>query len=147
MANDDLAEAVASYMRGREAGLLGGGIALLAAGEGYAKVSLTITAEMLNGLGTAHGGVIFTLADCAFAYACNSRNEAAVAQQASITFLSAGRAGETLTAEAAEQAAVGRAGVYTVTVTGADGRAVAVFQGLSRSVGKKVLPDAAAQPS
>jgi acyl-CoA thioesterase len=138
---EELALAVASYMRGREAGLLGGGIVLLAAGEGYAKVSLAITADMLNGLGTAHGGVIFTLADCAFAYACNSRNEAAVAQQASITFLTPGRAGETLTAEATEQAAEGRAGVYTVAVTGADGRMVAVFQGLSRSIGKPVLPE------
>ena len=124
MGANETALAVATYMRGREAGLLGGGMKLLAAGEGYAKVSLAITADMLNGLGTAHGGIIFTLADAAFAYACNSRNEAAVAQQASITFLTPGRAG-----------------VYTVTVNGQDGRAVAVFQGLSRSIGKKVIPE------
>jgi acyl-CoA thioesterase len=141
MGANETALAVATYMRGREAGLLGGGMKLLAAGEGYAKVSLAITADMLNGLGTAHGGIIFTLADAAFAYACNSRNEAAVAQQASITFLTPGRAGETLIAEAAEQAMEGRAGVYTVTVNGQDGRAVAVFQGLSRSIGKKVIPE------
>jgi len=142
MANDELAAAVATYMRGREAGLLGGGITLLAAREGYAKVSLTITPDMLNGLGTAHGGIIFTLADCAFAYACNSRNQAAVAQQAAITYLSPGRAGETLTAEAAEQALEGRAGVYTITITGADARTIAIFQGFSRSIGKPVLPEA-----
>ncbi len=127
-------------MRGRE-GALFGGIALLEAREGYARLSLAVTADMLNGHGTLHGGVIFTLADCAFAYACNSRNEAAVAQQASITYLSPGRAGETLTAEATEQATAGRAGVYTVAVTGEDARTIAIFQGLSRAIGKNVLPE------
>jgi len=140
MGADELALAVATYMRGREGGLAGGGITLLAAREGYAKLSLAISTEMLNGHGTAHGGIIFTLADTAFAYACNSRNEAAVAQQASITFLTPGRAGETLTAEAVEQASEGRAGVYIVTVTGAESRKIAIFQGLSRAIGKTVLP-------
>lgn len=111
------------------------------AGEGWARTSMLIREDMLNGLRTAHGGMIFALADTAFAYACNSRNVATFAQQASISFLSAGQPGEKLTAEAREDAAVGRTGVYTVRVTGEDGRVVAVFTGLSRTAGGKVIED------
>jgi len=97
----------------------------------FAGAALVFASPVRNGHGMARGGVIFTLADSAFAYACNSRNEAAVAQQAAIAFLSPGRAGETLIAAALEQASEGRAGVYTVTVTATNSRTVAIFQGLS----------------
>ena len=86
---------------------------------------------MLNGHGIAHGGMIFALADTAFAYACNSRNVTTVAAQASIVFLDAAREGEMLVAEAREAALAGRSGVYNVSVRGEDGRAIAEFQGLS----------------
>jgi len=126
-------------MRSREGAHVGTGITLDAARAGYASVALDADPSMLNSHGTVHGGVIFTLADTAFAYACNSRNDAAVAQQVSIVFLTPGRAGERLVAEAIEQSVQGRSGVYTVTVR-AGARTVAVFQGLSRTIGQAVLP-------
>jgi acyl-CoA thioesterase len=138
MKENELALKIATHMRAREGMLVGGGIRLEEAREGYAKISLGVDATMLNSHGTVHGGVIFTLADTAFAYACNSRNEAAVAQHAAISFLTPGRAGERLVAEAVEQAVQGRTGVYTVTVT-AEGRVVAIFQGLSRTIGGTVI--------
>ena len=104
-------------------------------GPGCAVLSQVLRGDQLNGHGTAHGGVLFTLADSAFAFACNSRNRRAVAQHAAITFLSAGRGGERLLATAREAALMGRSGTYDVTVTGEDGRTVAIFQGLSRIIG------------
>ena len=109
------------------------------AGDGWARVTMPVGPDMLNGLGIAHGGMIFALADTAFAYACNSGNVRSVAFQASITFLAAAQAGELLTAEATRNAEAGRSGVYTVTVTGEDGRTVAVCQGVSRTAGGAVL--------
>lgn len=140
MSKDQLAFDVACHMRSLEGAHVSAGITLEAAREGYARVALDVGEAMLNGHGGLHGGVIFTLADTAFAYACNSRNEAAVAQQASIVFVSPGQSGERLVAEAVEQSVQGRSGVYTVTVRAPDGRVVAVFQGLSRMIGQKVLP-------
>ena len=110
------------------------GMAIEAVGPGTATLSMTLREEHLNGHGSAHGGVVFTLADSAFAFACNSYNEAAVAQEAQVTFLSPGRGGERLVAEASESALAGRTGVYDVRVSGGDGRTVALFRGLSRRV-------------
>lgn len=141
MHEDELAFRVASYMRSKEGAHVAIGITLEAARAGFARVALDADAAMVNSHGTIHGGVIFTLADTAFAYACNSRNEAAVAQQVSIVFLTPGRAGERLVAEAVEQGVQGRSGVYTVTVRAGE-RTVAVFQGLSRTIGQAVLPAA-----
>src|SRR3954469_10690861 len=115
------------------------GLAIEEAREGYARVSMTIRADMLNGHGSAHGGMIFALADSAFAYACNSRNLRTVAAQASITFLDAAREGEKLVAEAREAALAGRSGVYNVSVRGEGGRSIAEFQGFSRSLGGAVI--------
>jgi len=117
------------------------GLRLEGAGAGWARVSMRVRADMLNGLGLAHGGMIFALADTAFAYACNSHNVRAVAQSATIAFLDPGRAGERLTAEARECGVAGRSGVATVQVTGEDGRTIAVFQGLSRTIGGPVLTE------
>ena len=115
------------------------GIAIEEAREGYARVGMRLRADMLNGHGIGHGGMVFALADTAFAYACNSRNLRTVAAQASIVFLDAAHGGERLIAEAEEQALVGRSGVYHVRVSGEDGRAIAEFQGYSRSLGGPVL--------
>lgn len=109
------------------------------AGPGFSRVAMTLRGDMLNGHGSAHGGMIFALADTAFAYACNSRNQVSVAHQASITFVDAGRAGERLIAEARETAAKGRSGVYAVTVFGEDKRIIAAMQALSRTVGGSVI--------
>jgi acyl-CoA thioesterase len=108
--------------------------------EGYARLSMVVRADMLNGHRTAHGGMIFALADTAFAYACNSRNVSTVAQQASISFLAPAKEGARLIAEAREEALAGRSGVYSVAVRSAEGENIAVFQGLSRAVGGAMLP-------
>jgi acyl-CoA thioesterase len=115
------------------------GIEIEAAREGYARIRMRLRPDMLNGHGIAHGGMIFALADTAFAYACNSRNVRTVAAQASIAFLSPAESGEWLIAEAEEQALVGRSGVYGVIVRGEDGRILATFQGLSRTLGGPVI--------
>ena len=138
---DENARRIAEAMHAAEKTSAVWGLELVDAGEGWARASMTIREDMLNGHGVAHGGVIFSLADTAFAWACNSDNVATFAQQASISFLSKAQLGETLTAEAREDAAIGRTGVYTVRVTADDGRMVAVFQGLSRTAGGKVIDD------
>ena len=107
--------------------------------EDYARVSMVVRADMLNGHGFAHGGMIFALADSAFAYVCNGANHASMAAQASIVFLEKVREGETLVAEATEVAREGRAGVTRVAVTAGDGRKVAEFTGYSRTVGGAVV--------
>jgi acyl-CoA thioesterase len=101
---------------------------------GIAHLSMTVADNMLNGHGICHGGYIFTLADSAFAFACNSYNQLVVAQQNQITYLAPGKSGERLLAKAIEQSKTGRSGVYDVTVTGEDGRIIALFRGLSRSI-------------
>jgi len=110
------------------------GMTLDAVGPGTATMSFTVEDHHLNGHDICHGGYIFTLADSAFAFACNSYNQLAVAQENQITFLSPGRKGERLTAVAAEAAKTGRSGVYDIIVTGGDGRKVALFRGLSRII-------------
>ena len=107
--------------------------------EDYARVSMVVRADMLNGHGFAHGGLIFALADSAFAYVCNGANHASVAAQASIVFLDKVREGETLIAEATEVAREGRAGVTRVAVRAGDGRTVAEFTGYSRTLGGAVV--------
>ncbi|MBS8225696.1 hydroxyphenylacetyl-CoA thioesterase PaaI [Vannielia litorea] len=102
--------------------------------EGTASLTLTVAPHHCNGHGICHGGVIFALADSAFAFACNSRNQSTVAQQNQITYLAPGRLGETLKAEAQEANLQGRTGLTDVTVTGDDGRVIALFRGLSRAI-------------
>lgn len=110
-------------------------------GLGWSRVSFIVTADMLNGYDTIHGGMVFGLADSAFAYACNSENQKTVAQQASIAFLNPAYVGEKLTAIARREASEGRSGVYNVTVTGPDDRVIATFQGLSRTIRGQVLEE------
>ena len=139
-ASDALARRVADHMLAQEGTGPHWGIAIEEAREGYARISMVVRADMLNGHRIAHGGMIFALADTAFAYACNSRNVSTVAQQASILFLAPAKEGARLIAEAREEAVAGRAGAYTVMVRTAEGENIAVFQGLSRSVGGATLP-------
>jgi len=110
------------------------GMVIVHIAPGQATLSMTVTPQMLNGHKICHGGYIFTLADSAFAFACNSYNQLTVAQQNQVTYLTPGRAGERLTATALETSREGRSGVYDVTVTGADGRKIALFRGLSRTI-------------
>src|SRR5262249_4384978 len=113
---DALARRVAEAMLAREGTGTACGVSIEDVREGYARIAMTLRDDMLNGHRIAHGGVVFALADTAFAYACNSRNEATVAQVATITFLSAAHAGERLVAEAQETARAGRSGTYHVAV-------------------------------
>ena len=117
----------AMYARDRAAQMLG--IDVVEIAPGHAKCTMTVRDDMLNGHDICHGGIVFTLADTAFAYACNSRNERAVALQCSISFAAPARAGERLSAVAEERAAGGRTGTYDVTVLGPDGTPIALFRG------------------
>jgi acyl-CoA thioesterase len=110
------------------------GMRIVSVTEGAAELSLTVAPQHCNGHGIGHGGVTFTLADSAFAFACNSRNRRAVAQHNSITYLAPARAGDTLTATAREVALKGRSGVYDVEVLNGDGVLIATFRGLSRLI-------------
>ena len=138
---DEIADKVAHNMLAQEGTGPAWGIEIEEAREGYARIRMPIRADMLNGHRIAHGGMVFALADTAFAYACNGRNVRSVAAQASIIFLDAAREGETLVAEAEERALAGRSGVTIVSVRTADGRAIAEFQGFSRSLGGPVIGD------
>ncbi|MFW8636482.1 hydroxyphenylacetyl-CoA thioesterase PaaI [Cribrihabitans pelagius] len=102
--------------------------------EGAATLELTIAQHHCNGHGICHGGVTFMLADSAFAFACNSRNQATVAQHNVISFTAPGRLGDTLIANAREVSLNGRSGIYDVTVTNQDGQQIAEFRGFSRAV-------------
>lgn len=137
---DDLANRVAHEMLAAEGTGPAWGIRIDEARKGYARLQLALRPDMLNGHGIAHGGMIFALADTAFAYVCNGSNERTVAAQASIVFLDAAKEGETLIAEGEEMSRVGRSGVTRVTVTTADGRPIAEFTGYSRTIGGAVVP-------
>ena len=139
MKADDLATNVAHHMIGAEGTGPAWGLVIEEVRENYVRVSMVVRADMLNGHGFAHGGMIFALADSAFAYACNGANHASVAAQASIVFLDKVGEGETLVAEAEQVAREGRAGVTRVAVRAGDGRAVAEFTGYSRTLGGPVL--------
>lgn len=117
------------------------GIVIDDVSPGCARLSLTIDASMVNGHDMAHGGFIFLLADSAFAYACNSRNDFAVAHNCNIIFLRAGRRGDRLTAHAAERTLSGRSGIYDVTVVNQNNETIAEFRGLSRIIPGKFYPD------
>ncbi|MEH6520783.1 hydroxyphenylacetyl-CoA thioesterase PaaI [Sulfitobacter sp.] len=108
---------------------------------GGATLSMRVSGKMLNGHKICHGGYIFTLADSAFAFACNSYNRLTVAQQNQITYVAPGKADELLTATATETALAGRSGVYDVMVTGEDGRTVATMRGLSRTIKGQLFPE------
>jgi len=136
---DELANHVARKMLAAEGTGPAWGIVIEEARAGYARLSMKVRADMLNGHGIAHGGMIFALADTAFAYVCNGANHASVAAQASIVFLDKVKEGETLVAEATEVAREGRAGVTRVAVLAGDGRAIAEFTGYSRTLGGPVV--------
>jgi acyl-CoA thioesterase len=102
--------------------------------EGRAVLQLTVETHHCNGHGICHGGVTFMLADSAFAFACNSRNQSTVAQSNSITYTAPGRLGDRLTADAREISLTGRSGIYDVTVRNQDDLVIAEFRGQSRAI-------------
>ncbi|HEX5237877.1 MAG TPA: hydroxyphenylacetyl-CoA thioesterase PaaI [Sphingomicrobium sp.] len=136
---NELAKRVAHEMLSNEGTGPAWEIAIEEARLGYARLSMKVRPDMLNGHRIVHGGMVFALADTAFAYVCNGRNEKTVAAQASVVFLGSASEGETLIAEAEELASAGRSGVTRVSVRTSDGRPIAEFTGYSRVVGGAVI--------
>jgi acyl-CoA thioesterase len=111
------------------------GIELVKIAPGIAEMQMLVKDDYTNGHGMCHGGMIFTLADTAFAYACNSHNQRAVAAAAAIDFLAPGQRGDTLIARAVEQHRLGRSGVYDIQVTSqTDGKLIALFRGKAHTI-------------
>jgi acyl-CoA thioesterase len=117
------------------------GIELVELTAGRAVARMTVTSGMVNGHAIAHGGLVFTLADSAFAVACNTHGLVTVASGADITFVAPARLGDVLVAEAVEQARYGRSGVTDVQVRTEDGTLVALFRGRSRSLDRPIPQD------
>lgn len=136
----ELAEASAQAMWNDDSASQRLGMSLDHIAPGEATLSMTITTDMSNGHGNCHGGYIFTLADSAFAFACNSYNDVVVAQHCSITYLMPVRIGDRLTATARECSRRGRSGIYDIRITNQDGAHVAEFRGHSRTVKGTHLP-------
>ncbi|SNR46937.1 hydroxyphenylacetyl-CoA thioesterase PaaI [Paracoccus sediminis] len=140
MTPQELAEASARALWNDDSASQRLGMVLDRIAPGQATLSMTVTDAMSNGHGNCHGGYIFTLADSAFAFACNSHNQMAVAQHCSITYLIPGRIGDRLTATATETSRRGRSGLYDIRITNQDGDHVAEFRGHSRTVKGTHLP-------
>ena len=134
MTPQEVAERSSQAMLAGDAATKWLGIDLVEISPGACKMTMRVQAQHLNGHGICHGGFINTLADSAFAFACNSYNNRVVAIQNSINLLSPGQRDEVLMAVATETSITGRSGIYDVTVTGGDGRIVALFRGLSRQI-------------
>lgn len=128
------ADKVATIMWEQDDASKSAGLKLVSVQPGSAQVTLLVEQRHANGHGICHGGYTFTLADTAFAFACNSYNQFAVAQHNTITYLKAASIGDELTASAREVYRVSRSGVYDVTVTNQLTEIVAVFRGHSRTI-------------
>jgi acyl-CoA thioesterase len=136
---DDLARACADSMWKEDDASSGLGMKIVEVGSGRATLTMRVAPHMVNGQRIAHGGFIFTLADSAFAFACNSHNQKSVAAQGNITFIRPGKLGDELVATAREISRSGRSGIYDVQVT-VDGEVIAEFRGHSRTIGGTWLP-------
>ena len=139
LSSDDLARACADAMWKDDDASSGLGMSIVDIGPGRATLSMTVQPHMVNGQRIAHGGFIFTLADSAFAFACNSHNEKAVAAQGNITFIRPGKLGDRLVATAREVSRSSRSGIYDVRVT-VGSEVIAEFRGHSRTIGGTWLP-------
>ena len=137
---DDVARACAEAMWNDDDASKGLGMEIVEIKPGQATLTMIVQPHMVNGQRIAHGGFIFTLADSAFAFACNSHNERVVAAQGSITFVRPGKLGDRLVAAAREISRRGRSGIYDVRVTAND-IVIAEFRGHSRTIGGAWLPE------
>jgi acyl-CoA thioesterase len=135
-----LAEAAGAEMYARDAASQGLGMKLIEIRPGYARMTMPVRADMLNGHQTCHGGFIFALADSAFAFACNSHNHNTVGAGCTIDYLAPGRLDDLLTAEAVERTLSGKTGIYDVMVTDQEGRMIATFRGKSHRVSGQLVP-------
>lgn len=136
----EIAEASRDAMWAQDRASRALGMEVLEVGPGRSKLRMPVRAEMCNGHHLCHGGMIFTLADSAFAFACNSQNKVTVANNCAITFIASAHEGDVLTAEAIERHRGGRSGVCDVTVTDQTGKLVAVFRGHSTQIKGELVP-------
>ncbi len=140
-----LAQAVGRAMYAEDEASRALGMVLEEIRPGQATMRMTVRDDMINGHDICHGGLIFTLADSAFAFACNAGNHVTVAAGAEIHFISPARKGETLVAVARERATAGRSGIYDIEVTDrASGRLIALFRGRSHRTGGAIVDAAKA---
>ena len=140
--NNKLAGSVVSHMMENDYFSQWMGVEVLEVKEGYSKIRMVIRKEMVNGFGIVHGGLPFSLADSAFAFACNNRNNLSVALDVTITFTKAVNVGDTLTAEAKEIHNGRSTGVYLITVINQKNENVALFKGTCFRTGKTLIkPD------
>ena len=143
-AAQQLAQDAAAAMWSRDHAAKAMGMTLDQVRPGYARLSMVIRQDMVNGHAICHGGMVFTLADTAFAYSCNSYNLNTVASACHIDFLAPSHLGETLVAEGVERAQGGRTGVYDVTVKTGSGKTIALFRGKSARIKGEVTTSFAA---
>ena len=141
--DDELAKAIGKKMLDSDNASRSLGIEIEDVRTGYARLSMVISNTHTNGHRVAHGGLIFTLADSAFALACNSYNQNALAQHCTITFTAPGQLGDILAAEAIERHSAGRSGIYDVRVTNQNSHLIAEFRGNSRTIEGQHFPDEA----
>jgi acyl-CoA thioesterase len=136
---DQLASRVVTHMMEKDAFSQWLGIQVLVVKEGYCKIQMTLRTEMLNGFGVIHGGIAFSLADSAFAFACNNRNNLSMALDTSITFTKSTQPGDMLTAEAKELHNGRSTGLYLITVTNQKGEQIALFKGTCFRTGRILI--------
>lgn len=136
----EMARACAESMWAEDSATQGLGMVLGPVSPGRAVISMDVTQPMVNGHGMCHGGYIFTLADSAFAFSCNTYNQRTVAQHCSVTYLTMARLGDRLTASAIEASRQGRSGIYDIMVSKDDGTVVAIFRGHSRTIRGEFFP-------
>jgi len=134
-----LARACADAMWKEDAATQALGMQLISVAPGQAVITMTVADRMVNGHNLCHGGYIFTLADSAFAFACNTYNQRTVAQHCSVTFLASAKLGDKLVARAVERQRSGRSGIYDVTVSREEGNVIAEFRGHSRTIEGELL--------
>lgn len=137
-----LADAVTQAMWSRDHASQNLGLQIVSVKPGYALLAMPVRTDMVNGHHICHGGFVFTLADSAFAYACNSYNQNTVASSCNIDFLAPAFEGDVLEAEAVERSLTGRTGVYDITVRTRSGKTVALFRGKSYRIKGEVLAGA-----
>jgi acyl-CoA thioesterase len=140
MSKDEIARRCAEALWAEDNATQGLGMELVSVAPGRAVVAMTVTKAMTNGHGTCHGGFIFTLADSAFAFTCNSHGPRSVAQHCAVTYVAPGRLGMRLLAEGVERLRGERSGITDVTVRDESGNVIAEFRGHSRTVAGSLLP-------
>ncbi len=146
MDRDQLARACADAMLAGDEAVSALGMQVVDMSEGRAVMAMTVREDMINGHDVCHGGLIFSLADSAFAYACNSQNFNTVAAGARVEFLAPCHFGDCLTAVAQQMSQGGRTGVYDVVVTNQHNKTVALFRGNSHRIGGALVDESTGDP-